>query len=75
MSSQVYIDRVYPQCIIKPESWQGSQEGSIHFMSQPDRRPQPIQNPDVGRAAITFSHPSEDEFAKMLDYYGIDVAL
>jgi hypothetical protein len=54
-----------------PESRQGSHKGSIHLMAQPDRRPQPVQNPDVGRTEIIFSHPSEAEFAKLLDYYGI----
>jgi hypothetical protein len=32
----------------------------------------PIENPVVPREAIAFSHPSEEEFARVLDFYGIE---
>ena len=35
-------------------------------------RPTPIPNPQVAREDIRFSHPSEAEFARILDYYGIN---
>lgn len=34
-------------------------------------RPRPIINPPVARDQIVFSHPSEREFARVLDYYCI----
>jgi len=34
-------------------------------------RPKPIANPPRERGEITFSHPSEQEFARILDFYGI----
>ena len=34
-------------------------------------QPRPIENPPVARAGIVFSHPSEEEFARILDFYGI----
>ena len=34
-------------------------------------RPRPIENPPVPRTEIVFSHPSEEEFARILDFYGI----
>ena len=35
-------------------------------------RPCPIANPSVARQDIVFSHPSEQEFAQVLDFYGIE---
>lgn len=35
-------------------------------------RPRPIDNPPVSRDQIVFSHPSEEEFAHILDFYGIE---
>ena len=35
-------------------------------------RPVPIRNVLVARDEIQFSHPSEAEFARILDFYGID---
>ena len=32
----------------------------------------PIENPIVPREEIVFSHPSEEEFARVLDFYGIE---
>jgi hypoxanthine phosphoribosyltransferase len=34
-------------------------------------QPRPVENPQVPRDAVTFSHPSELEFAHILDFYGI----
>jgi len=34
--------------------------------------PHPIQNPALKREDIVFSHPSEAEFAHVLDFYGIE---
>lgn len=34
-------------------------------------KPRPIENPPLARAKIVFSHPSEEEFARILDFYGI----
>lgn len=41
-------------------------------MPTPTVRPIPIQNPAVRRDEIAFSHPSEAEFARILDFYGIE---
>ncbi len=35
-------------------------------------RPRPIANPPVVRQDIVVSHPSEREFAQVLDFYGIE---
>jgi hypothetical protein len=35
-------------------------------------KPRPIQNPPVPRERIIFSHPSEAELARILDFYGIE---
>ena len=35
-------------------------------------RPRPIQNPPVKREDIVFPHPSETEFARILDFFGIE---
>ena len=35
-------------------------------------RPEPLANPSVEREQIQFSHPSEEELARVLDFYGID---
>ncbi|MEN6480547.1 MAG: hypothetical protein ABFD20_13055 [Anaerolineales bacterium] len=37
-----------------------------------DLHRRPIPNPPIAREDITFSHPSEAEFARLLDFYGID---
>lgn len=34
-------------------------------------KPRPIENPPVARTELVFSHPSEEEFARILDFYGI----
>ncbi|NLG26929.1 MAG: hypothetical protein GX557_03410 [Chloroflexi bacterium] len=34
--------------------------------------PQPTANPPIPRKDIVFSHPSEEEFARVLDFYGIE---
>ncbi len=34
--------------------------------------PPPIENPPVDRQDIVFSHPSEEEFANILDFFGIE---
>ena len=41
-------------------------------MSTSSPRPAPIQNPQVPREEIEFSHPSEEELARILDFYGIE---
>lgn len=41
-------------------------------MSKDEKRPPVIQNPRLAREEIEFSHPSEEELARVLDYYGID---
>lgn len=41
-------------------------------MSNESPRPHPIENPVVPRDQIVFSHPSEEEFARVLDFYGIE---
>ncbi|MBN1402022.1 MAG: hypothetical protein JXA74_14365 [Anaerolineae bacterium] len=40
-------------------------------MSTDAKRPRPIKNPPLERDEIVFSHPSEEEFARLLDYYRI----
>lgn len=35
-------------------------------------RPRPVQNPPIPRDRIVFSHPSEQELAQVLDFYGIE---
>ena len=35
-------------------------------------QPKPRVNPAVARSAIVFSHPSEVEFAKVLDFFAIE---
>jgi len=35
-------------------------------------RPRPTANPPVARKDIVFSHPSEQEFARVLDFYDIE---
>lgn len=40
-------------------------------MGNDAHRPQPVENPPLARDEITFGHPSEEEFARVLDYYGI----
>ncbi len=34
-------------------------------------RPRPTQNPILTRDQIVFGHPSEEEFARVLDFYRI----
>lgn len=34
-------------------------------------QPRPIRNPDLPREAIEFAHPSEQEFASILDFFAI----
>lgn len=34
-------------------------------------QPRPVNNPQTPHDAIVFSHPSEQEFARILDFYGI----
>ncbi|NLT73300.1 MAG: hypothetical protein GXX94_03790 [Chloroflexi bacterium] len=34
-------------------------------------RPRPFRNPSKPKKAIDFAHPSEAEFARVLDFYGI----
>lgn len=41
-------------------------------MVNENNRPQPIENRRVGREEIVFGHPSEEEFARLLDFYGIE---
>ena len=41
-------------------------------MTTDKNRPRPIENPVVKREDIVFSHPSEEEFAHILDFYGIE---
>ncbi|MHB9032074.1 MAG: PDDEXK family nuclease [Anaerolineae bacterium] len=40
--------------------------------SKTSSQPKPRNNPVVERSAIVFSHPSEAEFAKVLDFFGIE---
>jgi len=40
-------------------------------MAVDPERPLPFTNPPVARQDIVFSHPSEAELARVLDYYGI----
>jgi len=35
-------------------------------------KPTPIENPAIPKGDIEFQHPSEREFSRVLDYYGID---
>ena len=41
-------------------------------MTEDKVRPRPVQNPTVAREDIVWSHPSEKEFAHVLDYFGIE---
>jgi hypothetical protein len=41
-------------------------------MNVDKQRPCPIENPPVPREEIVFSHPSEEEFANVLDFFGIE---
>lgn len=41
-------------------------------MTQNPPCPRPVENPRTPRDEIVFSHPSEAEFARILDYYGIE---
>lgn len=41
-------------------------------MSVDVQQPCPIENPPVPRERIVFSHPSEEEFAHILDFFGIE---
>ncbi|HUV93308.1 MAG TPA: hypothetical protein VMX14_00575 [Anaerolineae bacterium] len=41
-------------------------------MTEDKVRPPPLQNATVAREDIVWSHPSEEEFAHVLDYYGIE---
>ena len=41
-------------------------------MTEDKVRPRPLQNPTVAREDIVWSHPSEKEFAHVLDYFGIE---
>ena len=41
-------------------------------MTNDEVRPRPVQNPTVAREDIVWSHPSEEEFAHVLDYFGIE---
>ena len=41
-------------------------------MTEDKARPRPLQNPTVAREDIVWSHPSEKEFAHVLDYFGIE---
>lgn len=36
-----------------------------------NRRPEPIENPQVSRDEMVFAHPSEEELASILDFYGV----
>ncbi|MBM3188452.1 MAG: hypothetical protein FJZ90_06995 [Chloroflexi bacterium] len=40
-------------------------------MSEASRPPRPVANAEASREEINFSHPSEREFARVLDFYGI----
>ncbi len=40
-------------------------------MQVDSQQPRPIRNPEVPREAIEFAHPSEQEFASILDFFGI----
>ena len=42
------------------------------MMSEDSKPPRPIANPRVSPKEIEFSHPSEREFARILDFYGIE---
>jgi hypothetical protein len=41
-------------------------------MSTDSVRPRPSPNLPAKRTEIVFSHPSEEEFARILDFYGIE---
>ncbi len=41
------------------------------MQEQPEASPRPIRNPSKPRKALEFAHPSEEEFARVLDFYGI----
>ncbi len=41
-------------------------------MTAQTARPSPTANPPVARKDISFSHPSEQEFARVLDFYDIE---
>ena len=40
-------------------------------MSEESKRPAIIHNPPLSRDRLVFSHPSEEELARILDFYGI----
>ena len=40
-------------------------------MPEESMRPRPTHNPEVERQEIAFSHPSEEELARILDFYCI----
>lgn len=42
------------------------------MMPEDSKPPRPIANPRVSPEEIEFSHPSEREFAHILDFYGIE---
>jgi hypothetical protein len=41
-------------------------------MATLDVQPRPVRNPPLKRQDIIFPHPSEEEFARILDFYGIE---
>ena len=41
-------------------------------MTKDSLRPQPIEHPPIERKDIVFSHPSEQELANVLDFFGIE---
>ena len=41
-------------------------------MPEDPKRPLPVHNPQKDHRDIVFSHPSEEEFAKILDFFAIE---
>ena len=44
----------------------------VHVVTEEKARPRPTHNPTVPREEIAFPHPSEQEFARILDFFGIE---
>ena len=53
-------------------TWRTQLGGMVYTVTEDDCRLRPVQNPTVAREEIVFSHPSEEELARVLDFFGIE---
>ena len=53
-------------------TWRTQLGGTVYIVREDDSRLCPVQNPTVAREEIVFSHPSEEELARILDFFGIE---